>query len=256
MIAILSPAKNLNTDSLNKALKNTTEPQFLSESAKLMKELKKMKAKDISKFMKLSEKLADLNYERFQEWDIKHNANNSKPAILTFNGEAYTGLQAETFSQAQLNYAQKHLRVLSGLYGLLRPLDLIQPYRLEMGKPLKTKNNKDLYAFWGNKISDAINQAIEESGSPYLINVASNEYFKAAQSKNIKATIINCTFKEYKNDEYKSIMVFLKKARGYMCRFIVENKINKPQDLLAFEMDGYVYNPTLSKENDLVFTRN
>lgn len=255
MIAILSPAKNLNTEKLKKEIKNTSQPQFLSEAEILMQQLKKMKAKDISKFMKLSPKLADLNYERFQNWDKKHTDKNAKPAILTFNGDAYTGLQADDFIQQDLDYAQKHIKILSGLYGLLSPLDIIQAYRLEMGKPLKTKGNKDLYGFWGNKISTALNTAIAESGSPYLVNVASNEYFKAVQYQKINATVINCTFKEYKNGEYKSVMVFLKKARGYMCRFIVKNKINNPEDLIAFEMDGYVYNPKLSKENDLVFTR-
>lgn len=255
MIAILSPAKNLNTEKLKKEIKNTSQPQFLSEAEILMQQLKKMKAKDISKFMQLSPKLADLNYDRFQNWENTHTNKNAKPAILTFNGDAYTGLQADDFTQQELDYAQKHIRILSGLYGLLSPLDIIQPYRLEMGKPLKTKGNKDLYSFWDNKISTALNTAIAESGSPYLVNVASHEYYKAVQQKNINATVINCTFKEYKNGEYKSIMVFLKKARGYMCRFIVKNKINNPKDLLAFEMDGYVYNPKLSKENDLVFTR-
>lgn len=256
MIAILSPAKKLDESPLPKIPEHITEAQFLEEAAFLQSYLKKMKTKAIGKLMDLSPNLAELNFERFQRWEEAHTIENSKPAILTFNGDAYLGLEAERFSQKELDFAQNHLRILSGLYGLLRPLDLIQPYRLEMGRKLNTKKHDNLYGFWGSKINEQLNKDIEESGSPYLINVASAEYSRAANLKQIKAKIITCEFKEGKDGEYKAIMVFAKKARGMMSRFIIENQINEPEHIKAFDMDNYVFSPQMSSDVNFVFTRN
>lgn len=255
MIAILSPAKKLNEDKTETALSFNTEARFLDESEYLMEYLKNMKTKAIGKLMDLSPNLAELNFERFQTWTKEHNEENSKAAILTFNGDAYLGLNASNFNADDFEFAQNHLRILSGLYGLLRPTDLIKPYRLEMGRKLNTKKHDNLYGFWGNKICEQLNKDIEQSGSPYLINVASNEYFRAANAKQIKAKIITCEFKQLKGEEYKTIMTYAKKARGMMSRFIIKNKINTPEDLLAFDMDGYSYNPKMSNDYNLVYTR-
>ena len=256
MIAILSPAKKLDESPLKHLPKHLTEAQFLDEAAFLNSYLKKMKTKAIGKLMDLSPNLAELNFERFQKWEKEHNLENSKPAILTFNGDAYLGMNAKSFSQKELDFAQKHLRILSGLYGLLKPLDLIQPYRLEMGRKLNTKKHDNLYGFWGGKINEQLNKALEESGSPFLINVASGEYSRAANLNQIKGKIITCEFKEGKNGEYKAIMTFAKKARGMMSRFIIENQINEPEDLKAFGMDNYTFSPSKSSEVNYVFTRN
>lgn len=256
MIAILSPAKKLDESPLSNIPENITEARFLDEAAFLQSYLKKMKTKAIGKLMDLSPNLAELNFERFQKWEQEHTLENSKPAILTFNGDAYLGLEAKKFSQAELDFAQDHLRILSGLYGLLKPLDLIQAYRLEMGRKLNTKKHDNLYGFWGGKINEQLNKDIEESGSPYLINLASAEYSKAANLKQIKAKIITCEFKEGKNGEYKAIMTFAKKARGMMSRFIIANQINEPEHLKAFDMDNYVFSPERSSEVNYVFIRN
>ncbi len=256
MITILSPAKKLNETKLEKDLAYVTQAKFLEESEVLAAALKKMKTPAIGKLMSLSANLAELNFERFQKWDKNHTSANSKPAILTFNGDAYLGLDAASFDNEDLDYAQNHLRILSGLYGVLRPLDLIQPYRLEMGRKLNTKKHDNLYGFWGSKICEQINKDIEKSGSPYLINVASGEYSRAVNFKQIKAKIITCEFKEHKDGEYKMIMVYAKKARGLMSRFIIKNQINEPEELKAFDEDNYVFNAKLSSEVNFVFTRN
>ncbi|MCB0510860.1 MAG: peroxide stress protein YaaA [Bacteroidetes bacterium] len=254
MIAILSPAKNLDT-SKKEALLATSEAQFLAEAKELMNYLKKMKAPSIAKLMDLSPKLADLNYQRFQDWELSKHHTEGKAALYTFNGDAYLGLAAKDFNKQDLEFAQKHLRILSGLYGLLRPLDLILAYRLEMGRKLNTKKHDNLYGFWGSKLSEQLNKDIEASGSPYLINLASAEYFKAAHAKTIRAKIITCEFKEFKNGEYKVIMTFAKKARGTMAKFMIENKLNSPEELKAFNADSYEFRANLSSETNFVFTR-
>lgn len=254
MIAILSPAKNIDSTKQESLLK-PSEAQFLAEANELMKYLKKMKSPSISKLMDLSPKLADLNFERFQDWELSKHEEKGKAAVLTFNGDAYLGLAAKDFDKEDLQFAQKHLRILSGLYGLLRPLDLILPYRLEMGRKLNTKKHDNLYGYWGSKISEQLNKDIDASGSPYLINLASAEYFKAAHAKTIKAKIIQCEFKEFKGGEYKVIMTFAKKARGMMSKFIIENKLNTPEELKAFNYESYEFRETLSSETNYVFTR-
>lgn len=254
MIAILSPAKNLDFDT-EVNFPKSTKPQFLEEAVELIEVLKTKKSSEIGKLMKISEKLSDLNYERYQEWSTKHAKNNARPAVLTFNGDAYQGLDAQRFNEDELLFAQDHLRILSGLYGLLKPLDLMQAYRLEMGTSLKINDARNLYQFWGEKITNQLNKDLKKAGK-VLVNVASNEYFKVLQPKNIDARIIECQFKDFKNGKYKTIMTYAKKARGMMCRYIVQNKLINPDDLLGFNLDGYEYNDSLSEQNNLVFTRN
>jgi cytoplasmic iron level regulating protein YaaA (DUF328/UPF0246 family) len=256
MICILSPAKKLDEESLDRLAPLQTQAKFLEEATILNSYLKKMKVPAIAKLMELSPALAQLNFDRFQAWDKVHTEQNSKAAIFTFNGEAYSGLDVKTFSDDDLMYAQKHLRILSGLYGLLRPLDLIQPYRLEMGRKLNTKKHDNLYGFWAGKIAEQINKDIDESGTPFLLNLASGEYAKAANFKQIKGKVISCEFKEFHEGSYKTIMVYAKKARGMMARFVIQNQMNEPEEVKAFDQDKYMFNSNLSSETNFVFTRN
>lgn len=254
MLAIISPAKTLDFES-KPVIPDYTLPEFLDESEKLVEKLRKMKPKKLSQLMNVSASLADLNFQRFQEWHRPFSPDNAKQAVLAFHGEVYIGLDAPSLSEEKLKKAQKKLRILSGLYGVLKPLDLMQPYRLEMGTSLSIGRKKDLYTFWGDKITGKIQQAIDESGSKILINLASNEYFKSINSKKLDAEIIAPAFKDMKNGEYKIITFFAKKTRGLMTRFILENDLKHPDDLQAFDADGYNYNPRLSKPGKPVFTR-
>lgn len=253
MIAILSPAKKLDFESKIE-FPTSTKPHFLSEAEELMDVLKTKSSTDLSKLMQISEKLGDLNYDRNQDWEKSHTEKNARPAIFSFKGDAYLGFGVEDFSQEELLYAQEKIRILSGLYGLLRPLDLMKAYRLEMGSRLANEKGSNLYQFWNDKITIELNKALKKNGKT-LINVASNEYFKSVKAKSLDATIINCHFKEWKNDQYKAIMVFAKKARGMMCRYIVKNQIEKPEDVKTFDLDGYGFNAKLSTETDWFFTR-
>ena len=205
--------------------------------------------------MGISPKLSQLNFERFVNWQLPFNMENAKQAILAFTGDVYTGIDASTLNETELQTAQTDLRILSGLYGVLKPLDLIQAYRLEMGKKLQTPKGKNLYEFWGDKITNEINKTLKEKEDKYLINLASNEYFKSVNKKEVKAEIITPVFKDLKNGQYKVISFFAKKARGLMTRFIIQNQITDPEYLKAFNSDGYVFNPHLSKNQELVFTR-
>jgi len=205
--------------------------------------------------MKLSPKLADLNYERYQRWEINHTIENSRQNVLTFNGAAYLGLDAKSLSIQDLEYSQNHLRILSGLYGILKPLDLLQEYRLEMGTKLKVNNTKTLYEFWGNKIQNQLQQELNAQDK-ILVNLASNEYSKVVNLKKLDAKIITCHFKDMsKSGEYKTIMTYAKTARGLMTRFIIKNKISNSEELQAFDYKGYFYSQERSTENDLVFLR-
>lgn len=252
MLTILSPAKTLNFESQIITKKSST-PVFMKETEVLVEVLKTLTASDIEKLMSVSPKLAALNYERYQTWNPARK--NSKQAILAFDGDVYDGLDAQSLSAKQISLAQKHVRILSGLYGVLKPLDLIQPHRLEMGTPLIVSGNKNLYAFWQDKIVSDINKALSESGNNILVNLASKEYFKSIESKKLNGKVINIDFKDQKNGTYQIISFFAKKARGLMSRFILENKITKPGDLKAFDYGGYYFSPAMSKENHLVFTR-
>lgn len=254
MLIVISPAKSLDFKT-----KPTTQeysiPEFLNESEKLVTKLQKMSAKKLSGLMNISADLGNLNYERYQTWHLPFTPENAKQAVLAFNGDVYTGLDAPALSEEKLKLAQHKLRILSGLYGVLKPLDLMQPYRLEMGTKFGVGRAKDLYSFWGNKITKNIQEAINESGSKILVNLASNEYFKAIDAKKLDAEIVTPAFKDMKNGEYKMISFFAKKARGLMTRFILENNIENATDLQAFVAEGYVFNPRLSKPGKPVFTR-
>lgn len=253
MKVLLSPAKALDMD---KQL-NTTEtstPIFLDKSEGLVKKLSKFSSNKIGKMMHLSKELSDLNHDRYQTWEpvTEFNGKNAH-AIAAFNGEVYRGFDATTLSAVKLKEAQETVRILSGLYGVLKPLDVIYPYRLEMGtKWSVTPKTTSLYKFWGTKIADALN---EENEDGLIVNLASNEYFKAVDKKALKGRVITPTFKEFKNGDYKVIMVFAKRARGSMARYIVDHSIKNVEDLKAFDTDGYRYDENLSSGDDWVFTR-
>lgn len=229
----------------------TTLSPFEKESAALIKELKKLKTTDIQNLMKVSPKIAELNAERFNKWKLPFSADNAKAAVFAFKGDVYTGLEAETFNEEQLLFAQEKLSMLSGLYGLLRPLDLMQAYRLEMGTKFANKKGKNLYEFWGTKITQEINRRETD----VLINLASNEYFKAVDKKTLKAEIITPIFKDEKNGVLKVISFFAKKARGMMAKFIIQNHISNVEDIKNFNLGGYAFSEALSTDKEWVFTR-
>ncbi len=253
MIAIISPAKAL--DFNGKPVTNEyTQPIFLNEATRLNRQLKKLRASDLSELMGISQKLAELNVDRNLLWKPPFTSENAKQAALAFNGDVYQGLQAETFSDEDFEVAQNQIRILSGLYGLLKPLDLIQAYRLEMGTKLEFGKYNNLYEFWQTKLTKALNDELKTTGGP-LINLASNEYGKAIILKKIKAEVITPSFKDHKNGKYQMISFFAKKARGLMCRFMVQNKISNAEELKAFDLEGYYFNNNLSEGNKWVFTR-
>lgn len=253
MKVLLSPAKALDFDK-EIASNKLTEPHFLNEASYLVNKMSKFSAGKIGKMMHLSKELADLNYDRYQNWKPEAMPNNENGAsIAVFNGEAYRGFDASSLTENQLLVAQEKVRVLSGLYGILKPLDVIYPYRLEMGtKWSVTPAKKNLYQYWGKSLAEKLN---EENEDGIIINVASNEYFKAIDTKVLKGRVITPVFKDLKNGEFKTIMVFAKKARGMMARFIVVNNITNPEEIKAFDTDGYRYDENMSSENEWVFTR-
>jgi cytoplasmic iron level regulating protein YaaA (DUF328/UPF0246 family) len=255
MLMVISPAKTLDFDT-PPTTRRYTQPQFLEHSQALMEPLRALSPAQIAELMHLSDKLAGLNAARFGSWDPVFTPDNAKPALLAFKGDVYTGLEAERLSEAQLTYAQKHLRMLSGLYGLLRPLDLMQPYRLEMGTRLANPRGKDLYAFWGERISEWLNQALAEQGDDLLLNLASNEYFSAVKRSVLKARVINTEFRDLKNGQYKIISFYAKKARGMMARFVITERIKTVEGLQGFEAQGYRYSAEQSRPDHLVFLRN
>jgi len=253
MLVVLSPAKKLNEN--HPVLENATVPQFVDDAEKLINNLKKYTPKKLSNLMKLSDALSELNVERYQNWQKNHTEKNAKTAGLIFDGEVYSGLDAKSFSKKEMEYAQNNLRILSGLYGLLRPLDLVHPYRLEMGTKLKVGRKNNLYEFWGDKIVDEINELLSKQKEQTLVNLASNEYFKAVNKKKLQANIITPVFKDFNNGKYKAVMVYAKKARGMMANYIITNKIEKTEDLKGFDTAGYCFNAEASTENELVFLR-
>ncbi|MBC6659936.1 peroxide stress protein YaaA, partial [Morganella morganii] len=227
MLLTISPAKTLDYDS-PLATERHTQPELLAQSEALMETCRKLTPADIGSLMHISDKLAGLNAARFGEWQPDFTPDNARQAILAFKGDVYTGMQAETFSEADFDFAQQHLRMLSGLYGVLRPLDLMQPYRLEMGTKLANPRGKDLYAFWGDIITDNLNQALAAQGDNVLVNLASDEYFKAVKPEKLNAVIIKPVFLDEKNGKYKVISFYAKKARGLMSRFIIQNRLTQP----------------------------
>ena len=256
MKILLSPAKSIKLD-IEAQTPLKTLPVFLNESEKLVKKLKKLNPTDIKALMKVSDDIAQLNYNRFKEWHLPFTPKNSKATADIFTGAAYQGLDYPTLSIDDRIEGQNRLRILSGLYGILKPLDLIQPYRLEMGTRFQvTPSVKNLYQFWGNKINQFINDELSKDDHPFLVNLASTEYFKAAQLKQINYTVITPIFKDRaKNGDYKVIMTYAKKARGLMSRFIIKNKINNIEDLKAFNYSDYSFYGNGKDENEIVFTR-
>ncbi|WMS88495.1 peroxide stress protein YaaA [Pleionea litopenaei] len=254
MLTVISPAKSLDFES-KLPTKKFTQPQFLDHSQVLIDELRKLTHQDVATMMKLSDKLAELNVHRFQSFSTPFTPENARPAVFAFTGDVYQGLAATELKANDFTFAQKHLRILSGLYGLLRPLDLIQPYRLEMGTRLGNQRGKNLYEFWGTLIHDQISKELETQKQPALINLASNEYFKSVKSSKLPYEVITPQFKDYKNGQYKMISFFAKRARGLMSRYIIENKIDNPNDLRSFNIDGYRIDNKSSTTNDLVFLR-
>ncbi|MEZ5536148.1 MAG: peroxide stress protein YaaA [Thiolinea sp.] len=255
MLILISPAKKLDYESpLGTELH--TQPQFLDHAQMLIDQLKGYEPHDIAELMHLSDKLALLNFERFQDWQQPFTPEEARPAVLAFKGDVYTGMEADTMDEATLEYAQQHLRILSGLYGVLRPLDLMRPYRLEMGTALQNARGKDLYAFWDGIITEKLNADLAESGSEVVVNLASNEYFKSVNKKALNGRLITPAFKDWKNGQYKMISFFAKKARGMMSRYLLEQRVDDAQQITAFEQDGYAFNAELTRNLDEpVFTR-
>ncbi|WP_299018938.1 peroxide stress protein YaaA [uncultured Photobacterium sp.] len=254
MLIVVSPAKTLDYDS-PLATKNYTLPELTDHSAELIEVCRELTPVDIASLMKVSDKIAGLNAARFAEWQPEFTMDNARQAILAFKGDVYTGLDAETMSEEGFTYAQSHLRMLSGLYGLLRPLDLMQPYRLEMGTRLANSRGTNLYQFWGDIITDKLNQALTEQGDNTLVNLASNEYFKAVKQKTLDAQVITPVFKDCKNGNYKVISFYAKKARGMMARYILDNQIDSVEALKQFNVAGYYFAAEESTEKELVFKR-
>ena len=254
MLTVISPAKTLDYET-PATTRQATQPAFLSRASELVEDARRLTPGDIQSLMGVSESIANLNHERFMNWHPEFTPQNAKQALLAFKGDVYTGLAAETLDAKGLKFAQKHLRILSGLYGLLRPLDLMQPYRLEMGLRFNNRAGKNLYEFWGNDISDAVQADLKKSGSPLLINLASNEYFKSVNAKTLDAEIITPVFKDLKQGKYKVISFFAKKARGLMARFIIDHQLNDPEGLKEFDAEGYYFSKTLSTASELVFLR-
>ncbi len=254
MLAVLSPANSLDYE-FPLTTSRFSAPALMHESALLIEQLRQFAPADIASLMHLSDKLAGLNVARYAQWEPVATPQNARPAVLAFNGDVYSGLAAQDFDDADLDVAQQHIRILSGLYGLLRPLDLLQPYRLEMGTKLGNPRGKDLYAFWGDIITGHLNQALAEQGDNVLLNLASDEYFKSVNVKRLAGRVITPVFQDEKNGKYKIISFYAKKARGLMARYLVRERISKPEQLLDFTVAGYGYCPELSTENKLVFRR-
>ncbi|MBU3606502.1 peroxide stress protein YaaA [Polynucleobacter sp. MWH-Creno-3A4] len=254
MLIVLSPAKSLDYKTPVK-LKTSTLPEFVSESAKLIADLKKLSPQEIADLMGLSDQLAALNVGRYRDWSKKFTEENSKPAIYAFDGDVYDGFDVKTLDAKAIHFAQDHVRILSGLYGALRPLDLMQPYRLEMGTAFQNARGKDLYAFWGNRVTNSLKQILEKQKKPVLLNLASEEYFKVLQAKELDCPVISPVFQDGKDGKYKIISFYAKRARGLMARYVVENRITDPADLKGFNLDGYKYFTAESKLDKPIFRR-
>jgi len=257
MLTILSPSKTQDfaDESLDTQQIQHTEPALLKESGLLVRELRKKSVDDIQQLMSVSEKIASLNHERFQQFTTPFSPDNARQALLAFKGDVYTDIAIHDYSEEDFAFAQQHLRILSGLYGMLKPLDLIQPYRLEMKTKLSNKRGKDLYQFWGDRITQQLNTALQQQDSKVLVNLASNEYFKALQPGKVAGEIITPVFKEHKNGKYQIVAIFAKRARGKMANFIIRNRIDQPEQLKTFAEDRYEYSENLSSDKEWVFVR-
>jgi len=254
MLILISPAKTLDYQS-PLATQRYTQPVLLDHSQRLIDVARQLSAPQIKTLMGISDKLADLNATRFHDWQPDFTPDNARQAILAFKGDVYAGMQAETFSDDDFTFAQQHLRMLSGLYGVLRPLDLMQPYRLEMGIRLQNPNGSDLYQFWGDTITQTLNEALAAQGDNIVVNLASDEYFRAVKPKQLDGEIVKPVFLDEKNGAFKVISFYAKKARGLMSRYIIENRLTTPEQLKAFNVDGYLFDEEMSKKNELVFKR-
>lgn len=254
MLMVVSPAKAL--DETTPVQTNLhTQGALLEQASELAEQLKSVGPVEIGQMMHISEKLSELNYERFQDWTMPFPEGKAKQAAWLFKGDVYQGLDAYSLSEEGIEYTQNHLRILSGLYGLLKPCDDMLPYRLEMGTKFANTKGKDLYTFWGSQITEVLNKELAQSGSKTLVNLASNEYFKAVKKKELNARIITPIFKDWKNGQYKIISFYAKKARGLMARYAADNRVENAEDLKFFDTDGYKFNPEMSSETDWVFTR-
>lgn len=254
MLIVVSPAKTLDYDS-PLPTDEYTQPELLEHSQQLIQRLRDLSVLDLAELMHISRKIAELNFERNHAWHLPFTPENARQAMFAFKGDVYNGLDAYSMDAGDIAFAQDHLRMLSGLYGVLRPLDLMQPYRLEMGTRLSTSRGKNLYEFWDTIITDKLNEQIPASGSDVLLNLASTEYFKAVKPKRLAGRIITPQFKEYKNGQYRILGVYAKRARGLMSRFIIDNRIVDPLDIQEFDREGYAFDPALSDGDNWVFTR-
>jgi cytoplasmic iron level regulating protein YaaA (DUF328/UPF0246 family) len=257
MLLLLSPAKTLDfeTPVAEALLARARKPAFVPRSQALVGLLRDLPAQGIGELMGISPALADLNAQRFKAWSSRFGPHNSKPALLAFAGDVYDGLQAGTMSEADIDWAERHLRILSGLYGVLKPLDWLQPYRLEMGTRLANPSGRDLYAFWGDTLAEHLNKELKADASPVIVNLASQEYFKAVDRPLLKARVVECVFEDWKDGRYKLISFFAKKARGLMARWAIEHRVMTPQALTGFDREGYAHAPEASTAQRLVFRR-
>jgi len=254
MLILLSPAKTLDMETPAR-VSNLSQPGFMDDSAKLVTSLKRYRKRKLGELMNISESLAETNVERFESWQPPFDADNAKPAIQAFRGDVYIGLDADTLKKRDLEFAQNHLRILSGLYGVLRPLDLMQAYRLEMGTALKTRRGKNLYEFWGDRITNSLNDELNEMKKPAVVNLASNEYFKSVKPAKLQAPLLSPVFKDEKNGDYKIISFFAKKARGSMARFLIQSRSKEVEAVKDYAELGYRYSAKLSSEGQPVFLR-
>jgi cytoplasmic iron level regulating protein YaaA (DUF328/UPF0246 family) len=255
MLFLLSPAKALDYDTPVPPELPHTQPLFTQQSAALIAVLRQQSPQQVAELMSLSDALAGLNVARYAAWSARFTAKNSRQAVLAFNGDVYEGLQARSLSPAELNWLQAHVCILSGLHGVLRPLDRMQPYRLEMGTKLKTEQGASLYQFWGTRIAGYLNERQAGEGNPIVINLASQEYFKSVDRKTLKARVIDCVFEDYKGGQYKVISFFAKRARGLMARYAARHGVGTPKQLEGFDLDGYAFMPSASDADRLVFRR-
>jgi cytoplasmic iron level regulating protein YaaA (DUF328/UPF0246 family) len=254
MLTVISPAKTLDYETPT-VTEDFTQPSQLTQSRKLIRRLRQLGSGDISRLMNISDNLAELNQKRYKQWKTPFKPENARQALFAFKGDVYLGLDAYSLDRDSIEYAQQHLRILSGLYGLLRPLDLMQPYRLEMGSRLDTESGSNLYQFWDERITRLLNQELKQSQADTLVNLASNEYFKAVKPKLLKAQVVTPTFREYRDGEYRFISFSAKKARGLMSRYLIDQRIDDAEGLKDFDYEGYRFAPKMSNEHDWVFTR-
>jgi len=255
MLIVISPAKKLDMQNEESELVKPTQPVFKKNAQELVNQLKTFKNKDYISLMGVSASIAALNAQRYQEWSLPFTLKNSKPALLAFKGDVYQGMSPDDFGKEDFDYAQEHLRILSGLYGCLRPKDLMQAYRLEMGTTLKNVRGDNLYAFWKKDITAHLNKTLKENGDKVLINLASNEYFKAVDEKALACPVITPVFKDYKNGNYKVISFLAKKARGMMCAYLIRNRVEDIEGIKRFSQAGYRFDSKQSAKNELVFLR-